>query len=81
MKRFFLKLNSLVTAMVFSVIFGISTFAAGDTPDIPLTPTITPLRIFFAVLVIILFVVCEILFEKIREKRIEKRNNSCKNDK
>lgn len=81
MKRFFLKLNSLVMVMVFSVIFGISSFAGSDTPDIPLTPTITPLRIFFAVLVIILFVVCEILFEKIREKRIENRNNSYKNDK
>ena len=81
MKRFFLKFNSLVTATVFSVIFGISSFAAGDTPDIPLTPTITPLRIFFAVLVIILFVVSEILFEKIREKRVEKRNGSYEKDK
>lgn len=81
MKRFFLKLNSLVTAMVFSVIFGISSFAGDDTPDIPLTPTITPLRVFFAVLVIILFVVCEILFDKIREKRVEKRNGSYEKDK
>ncbi|MCR4593566.1 MAG: hypothetical protein K5761_00750 [Clostridiales bacterium] len=40
---------------------------------IPNTPTITPIRIFFAVFIVILFIAGEILFAYFRRKRIESR--------
>lgn len=36
--------------------------------------TSSPLRIFFAILVVAAFIVSEIAVEKIREKRVKKRN-------
>lgn len=65
MKKFFL------TLFLFAA-FSVNDFAVNDN-RIPLTPTITPLRIFFAVLAVIGFVVAEYYFNKIREERVATR--------
>ena len=36
-------------------------------------PTVTPIRIFFAVFIVILFIAAEIVFDYFRKKRIESR--------
>ncbi len=43
--------------------------------------TSSPIRIFFAILIIPAFIVMEVAFEKIREKRVAKRNNKYGKDK
>ena len=63
MKKFFL------TLFLFAA-FSVNAFAVNNN-RIPLTPTITPLRIFFAVLAVIGFVVAEYYFNKIREERVD----------
>lgn len=65
MKKFFL------TLFLFAA-FSVNAFAVNNN-RIPLTPTITPLRIFFAVLAVIGFVVVEYYFNKIREERVATR--------
>lgn len=67
----------LFTVTVLSVL-AINVFGKSDEIRYSLEPTITPLRIFFAVLVIVLFVAAEILFEKIRNNQVEKRNKNNK---
>ena len=47
-------------------------FAANDN-RIPLTPTVTPLRVFFAVLAVAGFVLAEIYIERKREQRVASR--------
>lgn len=65
MKKFFL------TLFLFAA-FSVNAFAVNDNL-IPLTPTITPLRIFFAVLAVIGFIIAEYYFDKIREQRVAER--------
>lgn len=55
----------------------LNSFAANDN-RIPLTPTVTPLRIFFAVLAVLGFVLAEIYIEKKREQRVKERPERAK---
>ncbi len=70
MKKLFLTL-----ILIFA--FSVNAFAANDN-RIPNDLTVTPLRIFFAVLVVVGFVIAEILFEKIREQRVAERPERAK---
>ena len=47
--------------------------ASAEEIRIPNTPTISPIRIFFAVLIAVLFIAGEIIFEYFRKKRIKSR--------
>ena len=67
------KLNTLLFSVALCFVFTITAFAE-KTVKYSNELTVTPIRIFFAILVIALFVVTEIAFERIREKRVEKRN-------
>lgn len=67
------KLNTILFSVILCLTFMITTFAE-KTVKYSNELTVTPIRIFFAILVIALFIVAEIAFEKIREKRVEKRN-------
>lgn len=67
---------ALFAAAAASLTPAMTAFAESDGIRYPLSPTITPLRIFFAVLAVILFVAAEIVFEKVREKKVEERNKS-----
>lgn len=69
------KLNTLLFSVVLCLTFTVTVFAE-KTVKYSNELTVTPIRIFFAILVIVLFIVMEIAFEKIREKRVEKRNKS-----
>ena len=73
MKKAKRQLNILVMSLVLLFSFGITAFAE-STVKVPNDLTVTPIRIFFACVVIVGFVVMEILFNRIRTKRIEKRN-------
>ena len=73
------KLNVLSLVIFMVIFFETFSFAGPKEIRYPLTPTVTGVRIFFAILVIILFIVSEIAFEKIRVKRIAKRNEENKN--
>ncbi len=75
MKNSFKLLSSILFSAFLAVSFGFSAFAVNDS-EIRYSNELTssPLRIFFAVLAVILFVVSEIVFEKVREKRVGKRN-------
>lgn len=55
----------------------LNSFAANDN-RIPLTPTVTLLRIFFAVLAVTGFVLAEIYIEKKREQRVKERPERAK---
>ncbi len=73
MKKITRQLNTLIVSAV--LCFGFSTTAfAENTIKYSNELTVTPIRVFFAVLIIPAFIVMEIAFEKIREKRVEKRN-------
>lgn len=73
MKKFTGQLNTLLLSAV--LCFGFSTTAfAESTVKYSNELTVTPIRVFFAILIIPAFIVMEIAFEKIREKRVEKRN-------
>ena len=74
MKKAKRQLNILVMSLVLLFSFGITAFAE-TTVKVPNDLTVTPIRIFFACVVIVGFVVMEILFNRIRTRRIEKRNN------
>ena len=70
MKKLFLTV-ALICLMT------LNSFAANDN-RIPLTPTVTPLRIFFAVLAVLGFVLAEIYIEKKREQRVKERPERAK---
>ncbi len=74
------KLNTILFSVILCLTFSITAFAE-KTVKYSNELTVTPIRIFFAILVIALFVVMEIAFEKIREKRVEKRNEKYGKDK
>ena len=73
MKKITRQLNTLLVSAVLCFIFSITTFAE-NTVKYSNELTVTPIRVFFAILIIPAFIVMEIAFEKIREKRVEKRN-------
>ncbi len=72
MKKLSRQLNILLTSLVLIMSLSFSVFAEGVKYSNELT--VTPIRVFFAILIIPAFIVMEIAFEKIREKRVEKRN-------
>ena len=67
------KLNTVLFSVVLCLSLTITAFAE-KTVKYSNELTVTPIRIFFAILVIVLFVFVVIAFERIREKRVEKRN-------
>ena len=73
MKKATRQLNIFLMSLMLMFSFGINAFAE-ETVKISNALTVTPIRIFFAILIIPAFILMEIAFEKIREKRIEKRN-------
>ncbi len=73
MKKGIKKLNTVLLSVLLCLTFVVTAFAE-KTVKYSNDLTVTPIRIFFAILVIILFIVSEIAFEKIREKRVAKRN-------
>ena len=73
MKQGIKKLNTILFSVILCLTFTVTAFAE-KTVKYSNELTVTPIRIFFAILVIILFIIGEIAFEKIREKRVEKRN-------
>ncbi len=80
MKQGIKKLNTILFSVILCLTFTVTAFAEKSV-KYSNELTVTPIRIFFAILVIILFVVTEIAFEKIREKRVEKRNKKYGKDK
>lgn len=80
MKKTMRKLNTAILTVVFSLSFCIFAFAESEV-KYSNDPTVTPIRIFFAILIIPAFIAMEIAFEKWREKRIEKRNRSYEKEK
>lgn len=74
------KLNTILFSVILCLTFSVTAFAE-KTVKYGNELTVTPIRVFFAILVIALFVVMEIAFEKIREKRVEKRNKKYGKDK
>ncbi len=75
MKKGIRQLNILLASAVLCFSFSIPVFAA-ETVKYSNELTSSPLRVFFAILIIPAFIAMEIAFEKFREKRIEKRNKS-----
>lgn len=73
MKNGIKKLNTILISVVLCLTLTVTAFAE-ESVKYSNELTVTPIRVFFAVLVIFLFIVTEIAFEKIREKRVEKRN-------
>ena len=75
MKKAKRQLNILLMSLMLMFSFGVTTFAE-DAVKISNDLTVTPIRIFFAILIIPAFILMEIAFDKIRKKRIEKRNKN-----
>ena len=73
MKNGIKKLNTVLFSVALCLTFSVTAFAE-KTVKYSNDLTVTPIRIFFAILVIVLFIVGEIAFEKIRENRVAKRN-------
>ena len=73
MKKGIKKLNTVLFSVILCLTFTVTAFAE-KTVKYSNELTVTPIRVFFAILVIILFIIGEIAFERIREKRVEKRN-------
>lgn len=73
------KLNILLTSVILCLSLSVTAFAE-ETVKYSNELTVTPIRIFFAILIIPAFIAMEIAFEKIREKRIAKRNKSYENE-
>lgn len=69
------KIFSSLTAVLMMLLLSVPVFAE-DGVRYSNELTSSPLRIFFAVLVIVLFVVSEILFKRFREKKVAQRNKS-----
>ena len=80
MKQGIKNLNTILFSVILCLTFTVTAFAEKSV-KFSNELTVTPIRVFFAILVIILFVVTEIAFEKIREKRVEKRNKKYGKDK
>ena len=80
MKKGIKKLNTVLFSVILCLTFTVTAFAE-KTVKYSNELTVTPIRVFFAILVIILFIIGEIAFEKIREKRVEKRNKKYGKDK
>lgn len=75
MKKITGQLNILLVSAVLCFSFSVTAFAE-ETVKYSNELTSSPLRIFFAILIIPAFIAMEIAFERFREKRIEKRNKS-----
>lgn len=75
MKKSMKKLNTLLASVLLCFGFTVTAFAE-ETVKYSNELTVTPIRIFFAILIIPVLIVMEIAFERIREKRIAKRNKS-----
>ena len=73
MKKITRQLNTLLASAVLCFGFSITAFAE-DTVKYSNELTVTPIRVFFAILIIPAFIIMEIAFERIREKRVAKRN-------
>ncbi len=73
MKKGIKKLNTVLFSVILCLTFTVTAFAE-KAVKYSNELTVTPIRVFFAILVIILFIIGEIAFERIREKRVEKRN-------
>lgn len=80
MKKSIRQLNILLTSACLCFSFSLPVFAEG-TVKYSNELTATPLRIFFAILIIPAFIAMEIAFEKIREKKVAKRNKNYEKDK
>ncbi len=80
MKRISRQLNTLLASLVLMLSFSLSVFAE-EGVKYSNELTVTPIRVFFAILIIPAFIVMEIAFEKIREKRVAKRNKKYGKDK
>lgn len=65
-------MRKIFLTLVLFCSLSINSFAANDN-RIPLTPTVTPLRVFFAVLAVVVFVLAEIYIERKREQRVASR--------
>lgn len=74
MKQAKRQLNIIIMSLLLCLSFGITVFAT-EGVKISNALTVTPIRIFFACVIIVAFVVTEILFSRIRTNRVEKRNN------
>ena len=75
MKKATRQLNIILMSLMLMFSFGVNAFAE-EAVKISNALTVTPIRIFFAILIIPAFILLEIAFEKIRVKRIEKRNKN-----
>ncbi len=75
MKKALRQLNIIACSLVLMFSFSLCSFAEVKYSN---ELTSSPIRIFFAVAIIPAFVVMEIAFEKLRNKRVEKRNKSDK---
>ena len=80
MKKSIRQLNILLTSACLCFSFSLPVFAE-STVKYSNELTVTPIRVFFAILIIPAFIAMEIAFEKIREKRVEKRNKKYGKDK
>ncbi len=80
MKKGIKKLNTVLFSVILCLTYTVTAFAE-KTVKYSNELTVTPIRIFFSILVIVLFIIGEIAFEKIREKRVEKRNKKYGKDK
>lgn len=76
------KFNAAVLiSAIITVLFAVTAFAENGGVRYSNELTSSPLRIFFAVLIVVAFVVSEFAFEKIREKRVKKRNGEYRHEK
>ncbi len=73
MKKMSRQLNILISSAVLMLSLSISVFAQ-EGVKYSNELTVTPIRVFFAILIIPAFIAMEIAFEKIREARVAKRN-------
>ena len=73
MKKAKRQLNRIILSLALMFSLSVTAFAE-EAVKVPNDLTVTPIRIFFAILIIPAIIVMEIAFEKIRNKRIEKRN-------
>lgn len=65
-------MRKIFLTLVLFCLLSINSFAANGN-QIPLTPTVTPLRVFFAVLAVVGFVLAEFYIERKREQRVASR--------
>lgn len=65
---------SVALSAIITVFLAVTAFADNGEVRYSNELTSSPLRIFFAVIVIVAFVIAEIAVEKIREKRVKKRD-------